>query len=94
MVIVLVDDAPEMAPNTDCVVVVTLDLTDTLTAALTPLDVTVLAKSDQLLKFVPDVVDAASIVYEPLNCALATPAKNRSISKNFPFKEIADIVNL
>jgi hypothetical protein len=94
MVIVLVDDAPEMAPNTDCVVVVTLDLTVTLTAALTPEDVTALAKADQLLKLVPDVVDAASIVYEPLNCALATPAKNRSISKNFPFKKLADFVNL
>jgi hypothetical protein len=54
----------------------------------------VLAKSYQLLKFVPDVVDAASIVYEPLNCALATPAKNRSISKNFPFKKLDDFVNL
>jgi hypothetical protein len=94
MVIVLVDDAPEIAPNTDCVVVVTLDLTVTLTAALTPEDVTALAKADQLLKLVPDVVDAASIVYEPLNCALATPAKNRSISKNFPFKKLADFVNL
>jgi hypothetical protein len=83
-----------MAPNTDCVVVVTLDLTVTLTAALTPEDVTALAKADQLLKLVPDVVDAASIVYEPLNCALATPAKNRSISKNFPFKKLADFVNL
>jgi hypothetical protein len=83
-----------MAPNTDCVVVVTLDLTVTLTAALTPEDVTALAKADQLLKLVPDVVDAASIVYEPLNCALATPAKNRSISKNFPFKKLADIVKL
>ena len=94
MVIVLVEDAPEMAPNTDCVVVVTLDLTVTLTAALTPEDVTALAKADQLLKFVPAVLDAASIVYEPLNCALATPAKNRSISKNFPFKKLADFVNL
>jgi hypothetical protein len=54
----------------------------------------VLAKSYQLLKFVPDVVDAASIVYEPLNCALATQANNRSISKNFPFKKLADFVNL
>ena len=94
MVIVLVDDAPEMAPNTACVLVVTSDLTVTVTAALTPLDVTVLAKSYQLLKFVPDVVAEASIVYEPLNCALATPAKNRSISRNFPFKKLADFVNL
>jgi hypothetical protein len=94
MVMVLVDDDPEMAPNTDRVLVVTSDLTVTVTAALTPEDVTALAKSDQLLKFVPDVLDAASIVYEPLNCALATPAKNRSISKNFPFKKLADIVKL
>jgi hypothetical protein len=54
----------------------------------------VLAKSYQLLKFVPEVVDAASIVYEPLNCALATPAKNRSISNNFPRRKLADCVIL
>jgi hypothetical protein len=52
------------------------------------------ANADQLAKLVPPVVEAELMVYDPLNCALATPAKHRSISNIFCFKKFTDFVIL